>query len=454
MRNYITSGGLLDDSDEHRSASLLRSQETNTAFESMLPFKPVDDKERRMMERTMIPNPDGTFTVPEREIYNQNKVRLQAAEAKATHDLEKKLNNPFFKIADFATDLVRNTVAAPLNFLTDGVAFQSDPSKTAVSGYKSRISELSELQTANLAYFSDGRDKRATAFSEAITNRSSNKASGTPRLNSEGAWVQVYEDGSSVPVTDPAGNVVKTLDNSKIHMVAGVPHKYNPVTQTLEPTIGAEEAFKLVQQQAESKQYGAARQKYLGERPQAVAMMASETNRIENQMKITLNGARRFISELKATGWNGVMSAIPESDAKVLGNYLLTIKANVGFQALSEMRANSMTGGALGNVSEIELKQLNAVLGSLDQMSTSAQLLETLDTIDQKSKSIMSIMQNKMMELDQHYKYEKPAPDPTVLNNGAPTIDPQDPDQAQSQAPPVHSELDDMDKVFGFGGSE
>jgi hypothetical protein len=60
---------------------------------------------------------------------------------------------------------------------------------------------------------------------------------------------------------------------------------------------------------------------------------------------------------------------------------LLTIKANIGFDRLSEMRANSPTGGALGQVSELENLLLQATQGSLDQNQSPEELKKTLDMI-------------------------------------------------------------------------
>ena len=42
-----------------------------------------------------------------------------------------------------------------------------------------------------------------------------------------------------------------------------------------------------------------------------------------------------------------------------------TIKSNIGFDRLQKMRDDSPTGGALGQVSEMELRLLNAALGKL-----------------------------------------------------------------------------------------
>ena len=60
-----------------------------------------------------------------------------------------------------------------------------------------------------------------------------------------------------------------------------------------------------------------------------------------------------------------VMAGIPSSDRRRLEGHLTTMKANIGFDQLQAMRDASPTGGALGQVSERELVQLNSVLGSL-----------------------------------------------------------------------------------------
>jgi hypothetical protein len=59
-----------------------------------------------------------------------------------------------------------------------------------------------------------------------------------------------------------------------------------------------------------------------------------------------------------------------------------TVRANIGFDRLQAMRDASPTGGALGQVTERELGQLQAVLGSLEQTQTEGQLLFNLDRLE------------------------------------------------------------------------
>lgn len=60
-----------------------------------------------------------------------------------------------------------------------------------------------------------------------------------------------------------------------------------------------------------------------------------------------------------------------------------TIRANIGFDRLNQMRAESPTGGALGQVTERELAFLQSVLGSLEQSQSEEQFLQNLDRLNQ-----------------------------------------------------------------------
>jgi len=65
-------------------------------------------------------------------------------------------------------------------------------------------------------------------------------------------------------------------------------------------------------------------------------------------------------------------------DAEALAT---TIKSSIGFDRLQQMREESPTGGALGQVSELELIVLQATLGSLDMDQSEEQLLYNLDRL-------------------------------------------------------------------------
>ena len=78
-------------------------------------------------------------------------------------------------------------------------------------------------------------------------------------------------------------------------------------------------------------------------------------------------------------GFGGkILSNIAGSDAYDFNARIETIKANIGFDKLQAMRDASPTGGALGQVSEMELRQLNASMGNLDIGQSPEQLRKNL----------------------------------------------------------------------------
>lgn len=66
------------------------------------------------------------------------------------------------------------------------------------------------------------------------------------------------------------------------------------------------------------------------------------------------------------------------SAATNLKSLVDTVRSNVGFAQLNQMRQESPTGGALGQVTERELAFLQSVLGSLDQSQSPAQLRDNM----------------------------------------------------------------------------
>ena len=84
-------------------------------------------------------------------------------------------------------------------------------------------------------------------------------------------------------------------------------------------------------------------------------------------------------SPILTTGLGGqFLSKIAGTSAADLESLLVTIKSNIGFDRLQRMRQESPTGGALGNVSDKEIKTLQAVMGSLEQAQSDKQFIYNL----------------------------------------------------------------------------
>jgi len=108
--------------------------------------------------------------------------------------------------------------------------------------------------------------------------------------------------------------------------------------------------------------------------------LAAKNNLVQDDLQRALDsftvvneetGQREVKSGQMAAGPASVFAGIPvfgaSTPAGTLEGFITTIKANVGFDELQAMREASPTGGALGQVSEQEIKFLQALLGDLEQ---------------------------------------------------------------------------------------
>lgn len=131
----------------------------------------------------------------------------------------------------------------------------------------------------------------------------------------------------------------------------------------------------------------------------AKELKAVDTAKADEQMSASAvadaNRNMRIIDDLLEKDINGWTQAtlwwVPEGEAKSVDNAVDTLKANVAFDRLQKMRDNSKTGGALGQVSEKELKLLEANLASLDP--TSAEFKDNLRTIRSTYERVVDIEQ-------------------------------------------------------------
>jgi len=132
------------------------------------------------------------------------------------------------------------------------------------------------------------------------------------------------------------------------------------------------------------------------------------------------------------SGIGSLISSVPGSPAADLLADLETIRAVIGFGKLQEMRANSPTGGALGQVSNLENRLLQSVLGSLENAQSPAQLKERLTDVsrrlrDARRRRISAVDSLANTLLDQGFSPEELGLGGEQVAAGLPT---QQPDQA------------------------
>jgi len=97
---------------------------------------------------------------------------------------------------------------------------------------------------------------------------------------------------------------------------------------------------------------------------------------------------RRVVAALlpNVSGWTAglgsLTAVIPGTPAADLAANLDTLEANLSFERLAEMRANSPTGGALGQITVRELDLLGATIANIRNSQSPEQLRRNLQVID------------------------------------------------------------------------
>lgn len=123
---------------------------------------------------------------------------------------------------------------------------------------------------------------------------------------------------------------------------------------------------------------------------------------MESKSELVMGTIDKALGQISpwSTGYGAyAFSKLPGTDARDLQNTLDTIRANVGFDQLQQMRENSPTGGALGSVTENENKLLQAVQGSLDPLQSVDQLKSNLAQIKQLYADVLAERQ-RAFQLD------------------------------------------------------
>lgn len=220
---------------------------------------------------------------------------------------------------------------------------------------------------------------------------------------------------------DAQGNVIAEVasapqrDNSYYQAVptADGYMRFNARTGQMEPlSVGGQaplpisadpnNAFGMEQAKTEGKGRGT---KNVNQTKVTSSLSAAESS--FERVSAEIDKALREVGSLTAGPVGAVTSGIPGLPARDFRATLETVKSNIGFDALNEMRQNSPTGGALGQVTERELAFLQATLGNLDQAQTPSQLAANL----QKVKSALASSRERLRQAYQmDYGTDSPSP--------------------------------------------
>ena len=99
-------------------------------------------------------------------------------------------------------------------------------------------------------------------------------------------------------------------------------------------------------------------------------------------------------------GLSGLLGNLPGTPGANLRSTINTIKSNLAFDRLQAMRDASKTGGALGAVSEAELKLLESSIASLDTSQSAAQLAENLQKVYDHYNRFIEALELERQELE------------------------------------------------------
>lgn len=129
------------------------------------------------------------------------------------------------------------------------------------------------------------------------------------------------------------------------------------------------------------QQLGDARGKFIASYPQT-AMAIESLNAKKDIVQTEIASAKQKLNSMTTGLVGSAMKMVPGTQAFELKEHIKTILANVGFEELQQMRAESPTGGALGQVAVQELTYLQAVRGSLEQARSADDLKKVLERLE------------------------------------------------------------------------
>lgn len=162
----------------------------------------------------------------------------------------------------------------------------------------------------------------------------------------------------------------------------------------------------------------------------APEVLQKEGNLVKTQAaqhQLVSNKIDTALSQIQAnpglmTGTVGaIINAAPGTPQYDLAQTLQTIKANIGFDTLQNIRDNSQTGGALGQISNMEEQLLQAVNGSLEQGQSAAQLAANLKDIQKRINDITIAKQQAVAQDIARYK-AGPQKAPSLGGGAAPDL--------------------------------
>lgn len=206
------------------------------------------------------------------------------------------------------------------------------------------------------------------------------------------ALAQQFEDGTTRIIRDDTGAPInparfkRGLMGESEAVIGRGPSGVPRATQIPGSAAEAETAQTRADVTRTRQQIESAEEEASREQTQRVGRVSEEAATVQNVDEV-INSVSERVGSFTAGLGGSVLQFVPGTDARDLAADLETIRANVGFDRLQQMRDLSPTGGALGQVSEIENRLLQNSAAALDLTQSPTQLRENLQALQEQRRA-------------------------------------------------------------------
>jgi len=126
------------------------------------------------------------------------------------------------------------------------------------------------------------------------------------------------------------------------------------------------------------------------------AIRAMETKVVQGEK--TLEEAENRLSAFNTGIVGQALRGVGGTPAFDLNELLKPVRTNIFTAELDQMRANSPTGGAVGNVTDVEGNKFESALGSLDIAQSKGQLLDQIENVRNARREVLNNMKKTVEE--------------------------------------------------------
>lgn len=243
-----------------------------------------------------------------------------------------------------------------------------------------------------------GTRARVEFTEDALGNKVGASVQDNPSEGKDGQPTQISKLNAEADAAEKAGNprLAQQLRQAAEREASGVSFQgtLDPGTRLVPGEAGGRSVVetipgskKAVEEAAANETKGSKRMQEINTNLNLGKAIDRSLNQItqSNYPNWTLTGFGSYLENLRGTGAND------------LANNLNTVKSNLGFMKLQDIRDGSKTGGALGPVSDFENRLMQATVASVENSQSAEQLVQNLRYI----KSIFTDveLQGKLSEI-------------------------------------------------------